>query len=69
MITRTDMINNARRYTNISSWSPLRDTHVFNPADHTFDSCFVLADHVAQTPNQGAPHITHSPTVMEEMTQ
>lgn len=42
MITRADVINNAGRYINISSWNPLRDTHVFDPAnpDRTFHSAF-----------------------------
>ncbi|NOZ58962.1 MAG: hypothetical protein GXO66_05235 [Euryarchaeota archaeon] len=42
MITRDDVIRNARRYVTIQNWSPLVDEHVFsatNP-DHTFHSIY-----------------------------
>jgi hypothetical protein len=43
MITRDDIITNARGFLNAISWSPSVDTYVFNPSDpsRTFNSAFV----------------------------
>ncbi|NOY59557.1 MAG: hypothetical protein GXO75_11615 [Calditrichaeota bacterium] len=42
MVTRADVINNAKRYIppRMQGWTPTNDTHVFNPANpaHTFHS-------------------------------
>ncbi|MDJ0736061.1 MAG: hypothetical protein QNJ47_18695 [Nostocaceae cyanobacterium] len=47
MVTRADVINNARRYIppRMPSWQPRSDTHVFNPAnpDHTFHSGYTTS--------------------------
>ncbi len=42
MITRNDVIANARRYLNVQSWSPQSDKHIFSTAnpDHTFHSIY-----------------------------
>ena len=54
MVTRSDVMRNARQYLNIQGWSPRTDVHVFDPNDpsHTFHSAYEIAQ-APVTPAQG----------------